>query len=170
VSESICRPCQDPNFEIFHFPNVSRCVRCLSRFGCQRPFPTLSLLPLKVMWSVKGQFVIRSYNKEQNGTARGPNWVSLFTPSDGLHIDSFDISADSITFRPSRATRHGPPNNVRTLFPITTVLHFPHSLLKQNLWISKAGEWDFYSLPDYEISKYFSCNFFKKWLEFGYLV
>jgi len=40
------------------------------------------------------------------------------------------------------------------------------SLLKRNLWIFKSGAWNFYSLPGYEISKYFPCEFSKKLLNF----
>ena len=36
------------------------------------------------------------------------------------------------------------------------------SLLKRNIWIFKSGDWNLYSLPGYESSKYFSCNFKKK--------
>jgi len=40
------------------------------------------------------------------------------------------------------------------------------TLLKRNLRIFKSGDWIFFSLPGHEISKYFSCKFSKKLLNF----
>ena len=40
-----------------------------------------------------------------------------------------------------------------------------HSQKKRNIWIFKYGDWNFYSIPGYEILKYFSHKFSKMLLK-----
>jgi len=43
-----------------------------------------------------------------------------------------------------------------------STISYQNTLLKRNLWIFKSSDWNFYSLPGYEISKYFPCELSKK--------